>query len=359
MPIRVLDLAATQRRFALAIDFGAAYELLLSLCALTRSDASASYAVGAAWFSEARRRCRPGLRAAIDEFASGYGKLWGHLLGLAWEAAPPKDASALLRAVERAEPLEVHLHLLGYYLQSHRGPVGAEAIHGAAAGDAAAQREMLARSFPDDATWQSAARHLLAGGAERAKADVLTILRGWYDDVFEREEQKLMPVLARDARAKEVLSRALPAEQMIEVATNGVEYAPEPGITGAVLVPTVIFRPWVLVSEYRTLKIFCYPVDDDSVAAPSDGPPAHLVRAYKALADDSRLRILRLLSSDSFTLQQLATRLGLAKSTVHHHLAVLRSAGLVRVTEGEEKRYALRRDRVPGLSELLEGYLGT
>jgi DNA-binding IclR family transcriptional regulator len=70
------------------------------------------------------------------------------------------------------------------------------------------------------------------------------------------------------------------------------------------------------------------------------------------------MRMLRTLATSSATLQELADRFGLPKSTAHHHLAILRSAGLIRVSSDEEHRYSVRRDVLPEMSTLLDAYLG-
>ena len=49
----------------------------------------------------------------------------------------------------------------------------------------------------------------------------------------------------------------------------------------------------------------------------------------KARADDSRLRLLHLLSKGSFNVQELTNTLHLSQSTVSHHLKILEQAGLV------------------------------
>ena len=68
--------------------------------------------------------------------------------------------------------------------------------------------------------------------------------------------------------------------------------------------------------------------------------------------------MLKAIAASSATLQELAERFGLPKSTAHHHLAILRSAGLIRVTSDEEHRYSVRRDVLPEMSSLLDAYLG-
>jgi DNA-binding IclR family transcriptional regulator len=48
---------------------------------------------------------------------------------------------------------------------------------------------------------------------------------------------------------------------------------------------------------------------------------------------------------------------GLAKSTTHHHMVILRSAGLVRTTTEVDSRYSLRREAIPQLSSMLGRFL--
>lgn len=55
----------------------------------------------------------------------------------------------------------------------------------------------------------------------------------------------------------------------------------------------------------------------------------HTARIFKALADETRLRILTLLSRGELCVCDLMSILDLPQSTVSRHLAYLRNAGLV------------------------------
>ncbi len=54
-----------------------------------------------------------------------------------------------------------------------------------------------------------------------------------------------------------------------------------------------------------------------------------LLAFFKALSDANRLKIVGLLSNQTYTVEQLASILKLAESTVSHHLSRLLEAGLV------------------------------
>lgn len=70
----------------------------------------------------------------------------------------------------------------------------------------------------------------------------------------------------------------------------------------------------------------------------------NLVETLKALADESRLRILKILSHGYFNVQELTQVLELGQSTVSHHLKVLQSAAVVTAhREGTWMYYTLLR----------------
>jgi predicted transcriptional regulator len=64
-----------------------------------------------------------------------------------------------------------------------------------------------------------------------------------------------------------------------------------------------------------------------------------LLDMLKALADESRLKLLRLLHEREHTVGELAERVELTEPTVSHHLARLREAGLVRLRMAGNQRF--------------------
>ena len=64
--------------------------------------------------------------------------------------------------------------------------------------------------------------------------------------------------------------------------------------------------------------------------------------ALKALADKSRLRIVRTLLDQALTVNDLSERLGISQYNVSKHLRILREAGLVEATKMANRReYAI------------------
>ena len=82
--------------------------------------------------------------------------------------------------------------------------------------------------------------------------------------------------------------------------------------------------------------------------------PAMLLQFFKALAHESRLRLLGLVAAREHSVQQLAELVALKEPTVSHHLAILREAGLVRLRQdGNTHWYGLEQKRLARLSRSL------
>jgi hypothetical protein len=83
-------------------------------------------------------------------------------------------------------------------------------------------------------------------------------------------------------------------------------------------------------------------------------PPETLLQFFKTLAHESRLRIVGLIAAREHSVQELAAILTLKESTVSHHLAMLREAGLARMRQdGNTHWFALEPKALAELSRAL------
>lgn len=77
-----------------------------------------------------------------------------------------------------------------------------------------------------------------------------------------------------------------------------------------------------------------------------------MLRAFKALADESRLRIIGVLAGRACSVEELASLLDLKAPTVSHHLSRLAELGLVRMrAEGTTHVYSFDMDAMRQLSK--------
>jgi DNA-binding transcriptional ArsR family regulator len=350
----IVDLSRPGQALGVEIAVSEASELLMSLCAMSGRDDLDTYELGGKRLEEIRAQAPPELVEEVEELLIGSTKLPAHLLGLVYETPQPRSIAAFLDKLAGTDPPEILLHLLGYYMLGHH-LTNPETIRGAAEGDAAAQAKLLDAASEWTGKHDALAR-LFAVGAARFKERLLELLPQWDEHVFRQLADEAMPLAERDAESKRRLARTLSPEQLVERTTSGLQYVSRPDVHKLVFFPTYWLRPWVLMGEYRHTKIYCYPITIDH-GPPDEPSPEQLARTFKALGDEGRLRLLKRLQAGPITLTEAAQEVGLAKSTTHHHLAILRQAGMVLVRDDEEKLYTLRTDLLPQTGSLLETYL--
>jgi DNA-binding transcriptional ArsR family regulator len=87
-----------------------------------------------------------------------------------------------------------------------------------------------------------------------------------------------------------------------------------------------------------------------------------LVRIYKALADEQRLRILRLLRGREMYAQEIVEATGIHQSVVSRHLSFMKAVGLVNARrQNNMKFFSINpaiRDELAGTLELLAPLAG-
>jgi DNA-binding transcriptional ArsR family regulator len=276
---------------------GCSFELLIGLSALTRAAEPDNLAAAS-----------PELRRAVERVGIRSGELWLHLLGLALDE--PDDIVGAVRDLPGAE---LRRHLAGVYVPAWRTVVGADALERTAAGD---PRLLRHERYYAGRAHDSLAL-LLPLTPAATKRRVLEVLVRFEAELF---DDRVLAELERDAGAKRSLG--VPPEELIEIATGGYRYEPEPELGTVVLIPHVAGRPWLLLCQHERTRIICYPLRDE-------GLEQRAVALGRALADDGRIRMLRRLANGDASLAELAEAGGLAKSTAHHHLTQLRAAGLV------------------------------
>jgi len=341
----------------LIIETSPAYELLQSLVVSFDKTDAETYEIGADWIAEARSRAGDDLLERVEAVSHGDSDTFIHLIGLVHDTPAPRDIPSFLEHLRQTDADEIRLHLVQFYAREVRRMTPPGVIRAAIGGDAEAKREFLRTSYPEWEPWTTYLSRLLDVDAESFKADLVGVLGDWANRVWNPESLTIMPIIERDADAKRELQRELPMDRFVTTATNGVEFAPRPGVDRVVMVPSFVNRPLVTYYEFGETLIIIHPVADESVSAETDAPPLRLVRLSKALGDEKRLRILRALADGEKSLMELAETFGVAKTTMHHHMIVLRSAGLISVGVGS-KRYRLRTETVPDVGALLSGYLG-
>lgn len=319
-------------RVGLAVRVGSGFEVLVGAAVL----AAGELPVGAQepWPGriEQHREVRAELLAQAGDPT---GELWLHLFAAATDLPGEPDAGAVAGWLGRSDPARLRRAVVGADVPAWRQVLPAEVLDAAADGQPEAVARMLAdrRHYAgraaevlavlgplDPATTQ----HRLVAAFDRLHRALPAGLEQQLHDAQRRFVNERVPADLRDPRA------------VLDQAAGGFHWAPEPGIRRLVLLPQQAAAPRLLLLQHRDARVVGVPV-------PTDDPDslAGLSTALAAAADEQRLRILQLLSHHELGVSEVARRLGIAKSTAHHHLGALRRAGLIRLV-GQAWRYAYR-----------------
>ena len=315
---------------------GSGFDLLARLAAAPRA---------------ARSTLPAGIADALDAVGDTQGESWLNLLGVPLDAGAPYDADRLLRALSSLDAVELRRHLLGRHAWSWCTLAGVDDIEAAAAGDAAVVERLLAHE------------RYYAGHARTSLATLLAV------DPPETQRRILAAV---EAGARELLSPTVGAEldaaadaarsaletepllAAIERLTRGYRYVPELEAERVVLVPHLEPNLALVLAQHRGARLVVYP------AAVDREPEQQLLALGRALADPKRVEILALVGRGVGKSSALVAETGLTRSTVHHHLALLRDVGLVAL-EGNARSYTYvpRRDAAADAAALVARITGT
>jgi DNA-binding transcriptional ArsR family regulator len=334
--------------YAIEWDVRPVYDFVFSLS----EDAGSTDDLPAAdrkWLADARASLPQDVRASVS-------RLFEHEVAIqiatfAVEHPELRTPRQFVEAIEAAEPRNVIRAVL---CEAFLTPGLPELLERAIGGDQAVIAEVT-ELLPEWHREERLAMLLDPAGTHR---EIVTALRGWLE-VFEPISERVTAMAERDYALRAGDRGSLTGGDLIERTTNGLRWLGEPNIRRVVLAPSYFSRPYNFLLAGPDWRFFGYPMADEALDAVDPlSPPQSVVRLHRALGDETRMKILKLLAGRDLYLTEIAQQLELSKPTIKHHLALLRSAGLVTITEaGTVMYYSLRRPRLDDASTELKRFL--
>jgi DNA-binding transcriptional ArsR family regulator len=341
----------------LSWDWGTAYDLFVSLHVLHNPE---KFGLRGSWAAGVRSRVPPAERRLLEE-----GDKLVHVpLRWIYTLPEPKDSAAALWTLGRLPPGErLPALALSPDMPEEAGVVFREVAARGAWREADLERLRAAyhaRSSPPGTRILIA---MLEGWSHPVEfgEGYLAALQSYQQAFFAEEEQRIVPLLQDALQFARARARELSLPALLEDLSHGVRFAALSGQAQVILAPSYWSTPLVVfgrVSPGQMLLLFGARPAEVSLV-PGEVVSDSLLQALKALADPTRLRILRYLSGRPYTPAQLSRRLRLRPPTVIHHLNALRLAGLVRLTletEGE-RRYAARGEALAAIFDHLSDFI--
>ena len=355
-------------------DSGTAYDFFLSYAVLKDPK---RFGIRSAWASGMRARLQPEDREVLDtsSVVLRVPSKWVHSL------PQPKDAIHCLSALSQIQARDRLTELTCC-------PASEEEL---------SEKEQLLSSVQQKGSWDEAdleslrsiqlakkTRHSAPeieelkliletwSQAEEFGKRLLDALRHYYAVFFKEEEQRIAPKLVQALEHAKERFKTLSMVAFLEEISQGIRYEDLPLIEELTLVPSYWISPFIQIQSMgknRRLWAFGARPAKDSLV-PGDPVPDALKVSLKALADPTRLRILRYLHQQPLTMAELTKRLRLRMPTVIHHLSALRLAGLVSIhvetiaavhgkdkAKGRRQKYGVRTEGLDATLLALKGFV--
>jgi DNA-binding transcriptional ArsR family regulator len=357
---KVRDLTSAPRRLPLEIEGNVTHEIVLAIwSAFSPKDTNTAQDLGQEWLDRVREQTGAELTTEIETLGGPWGGNWLALSSLMLSAPHPHDPDRVFGWLDSIDDNRMRRWLIGYH--SHDDDQAL--VEKAAEGDRAAITELLGEYAAEK---PELVDHLLwITATEGLPGRYVGCLRRFRTEVFSVFEDEFAGAISRAAAARRAAPARGSAKEVVEEVTSGIDFEIPLGINRVVLIPSVVTRPLSLLDGHRGNLIVYYGVADEFINSDPEAAPSWVVRLYKALSDEKRLRILRRLSEGETSLDELTDMLGLTKSTVHHHIGLLRGAGLIRIRlpseegTGKHRVYALREQVLGDAASFLDSYLHT
>jgi DNA-binding transcriptional ArsR family regulator len=334
---------------------GTAFEVLLGAAAIADENWRDIFANGAATFANALAEGGPGLVTQVTDVGR-FG--WINLVSLLTRSPQPWDLQQLIAAVRTTAATELHYITVGGERRQLVQATDETTIRAALAGDGSA-RDRLNGAFASEQLVVRATPWLLNSASDDVKTSVLDVLSTWQARLLRPSDEVAMSVtlLEHSARARVELAK-VGGSAFLARAAAGVRYDP-PDLDRVLLISSLQVAPIIVVVDGCQQHVILHPPVGD--AAPTFDATRRLLELSRAVGDKTRVKILTVLRQGEMTAVDLARALGVPRTTLLHHLALLRSAGLIHVavTPGDATMYRLRPDGLNDLAKAAAAFIST
>lgn len=360
--MRLVDLRGSAAAAPPTVEVRAseAAELLRLVGVVVGEDEGSDYDVGPERIARVRDVLPPELVERAGVLHGGDHRAFFSLSNAAARLEPPGDVDQLLELLRGEAHLPWQL-LVSLAAQDADDDESAAAGRALARGEPDALQQLRSRCAATGSGTSTRLRRLLDTDPDEHGAEVAAVVVAVRDAVWSRVGPEAMAAIRRDVdHRRERVAEGEDVAELVLEATNGYALEEDPSIRRILLLPSFWLRPWIVVDQLfdSGTLVLSTPVADAFVTLPAEVPPPSLLKLTKALSDEGRLKLLRRMATGPVSLGEATEQLGVAKATAHHHLSILRQAGIVVMHgTGRSTRYGLRADPADVAHEALSAYV--
>lgn len=192
----------------------------------------------------------------------------------------------------------------------------------------------------------------------RLRSRILILFQQWNQYYFSQIDPQIIHELQKESQHKQDrIKQSDDLSSFVDEVTNGIVFEPQAECKRLILVPHYHFQPLNIIYAYHSFMICHYPAK--LYLGDSSELPPYQYRVIRALAEQSRLKILKYLHAGPRSFIEIVRHLGLSKGITHDHVTKLRSAGLLHAhIQGETlTAYSLRTQAIHDLPDMLMNFV--
>lgn len=325
------------------IQHNLSYEFLASMFRLncneqlTKSDADDKFKFNEdilKWVDETRGRLPENIKASLDTFFN-YETFFGMCLVDVIAENKPKDVEDFIDLIDNM-PVESTLEEFmgsGYGIENNEPP---SVIVKRMLSDEKYAIDFINKevSVPAKQKWDFLQFFI---NPEKMKSDLLYLFKWYYSNVFKSEISKIVTVI--DKYEKELLEKEKRyGKEYIEDLAR-VKYEQDDAVEHIVIAISYYYERCYLQASGKNIDIDLIGYRYIDIFEEAHNSIHSSLQVFKALADETRLNIIKLLAGRPWYGHEIAQKLGLSNSTVSHHLSQLTYSGLVKSERDDNRLY--------------------
>ena len=347
MPLQVIE-ATDAITDMVRFQTSAVYEMMLSLQTLRKPGARAE------WASSARAALAPEFLRALDDLYEPFfnGALF---LELAVDYTDHDDAPGFIDYVRTMDPVAFMFYCMGRILTR-------EQIAETGLNAGRLSEKLMASGYESHWMYTKVPLDEILADVPAFQHRLADLWQWYWRAYFAGQIDSLRPRWERALEEKMALLARLGGAGLLEHITGKSELLPP--LPEDYPVTEIVFIPVYLISSsvymfygYGNITVLFDSERTEARLAELERTKQQVVNVFKALADGSRIDILRLIvhHGDQMHGKRIANKLNLSASAVSRHLAQLKEAGLI-VEESQDNRtitYKFQENAITSLPETL------
>jgi DNA-binding transcriptional ArsR family regulator len=180
----------------------------------------------------------------------------------------------------------------------------------------------------------------------------IKLLKDWNKEYFQFHSEGVLERITADAESRRKMLEEKTGEKVILQASRFIIESET--VKNVWLIPSTHLHPMAFIDHLKDTLYITYSIKD------TKNELNEVLRFTKALGDEKRLKILQYLSHGSHTFTDIVSEIGMAKGNIHHHLSILRGAGLVNIHIRDERNtfyYSANKEIAKAFSKKIDQFL--